>query len=208
MKILGSLSVRRLSIFSFLIQHEQTGLYLHPNFVTSLLNDLFGIQTRSGCACAGPYAQFVMGLTYEMAKAYEEILIQDERIDRHHLRIGHDTTKSEMLRPGFTRLNLPFFFHESRVDFILNAIKFVCEHGWKFLPQYICNLQTAEFRHRNFQVFKDRKWLSYINYKNGIFNYNRKTTNMEEDCPKNDQVFVKKNDNKFNDNKFYLYRNV
>jgi selenocysteine lyase/cysteine desulfurase len=29
--------------------------YLHYNFICSLLNDLFGIQVRSGCACAGPY---------------------------------------------------------------------------------------------------------------------------------------------------------
>lgn len=30
--------------------------YLHWNFVSMLLSDLFGIQTRSGCVCAGPYS--------------------------------------------------------------------------------------------------------------------------------------------------------
>ena len=55
--ILGSMSQERLSIFSFLIKHEQSGLFLHSNFVASLLNDMFGIQKRSGCACAGPYVQ-------------------------------------------------------------------------------------------------------------------------------------------------------
>ena len=30
--------------------------YLHWNFVSMLLSDLFGIQTRSGCMCAGPYS--------------------------------------------------------------------------------------------------------------------------------------------------------
>ncbi|CAF0979761.1 unnamed protein product, partial [Brachionus calyciflorus] len=186
LQILGSLKVPRLALFSFLIKHEQTGLYLHPNFVTSLLNDLFGIQTRSGCACAGPYSQYILGLSYEMAKVYEDVLIQDERIDRHHLRISHDSTKSEILRPGFTRLNLGFFFDETRVDFILSAIKFICDHGWKFLPQYIFNLETAEYRHRNFQVFKDRKWLSSINYKNNVFNYHRKQVHIKEtieQCP-------------------------
>lgn len=29
---------------------------LHGPFVAKLLNDLFGIQARGGCACAGPYA--------------------------------------------------------------------------------------------------------------------------------------------------------
>ena len=47
----------RLPVFSFLIRHEDSGLFLHHNFVSSLLNDLFGIQSRGGCACAGPYAQ-------------------------------------------------------------------------------------------------------------------------------------------------------
>ncbi|KAJ1487475.1 hypothetical protein T484DRAFT_3629319 [Baffinella frigidus] len=28
---------------------------LHHNFVVALLNDLFGIQSRGGCSCAGPY---------------------------------------------------------------------------------------------------------------------------------------------------------
>jgi selenocysteine lyase/cysteine desulfurase len=150
--VVGSLSVRRLPIFSFLIKHETTGLYLHSNFVSALLNDLFGIQTRSGCACAGPYSQYLLGINFELAKAYEECLIQDERIDRHHLRIKFDTSKAEIVRPGFTRFNLAYFFDEARVDFILEAIKFVCQHGFSFLPLYTFNLETGEFRHRNFQV--------------------------------------------------------
>ena len=112
-------------------------------------------------------------MNYELAKAYEEVLVQDERIDRTHLRVRHETTKAEIVRPGFVRFNLAFFFGEDRVQFILNAIQFVCEHGWRFLPHYIFNLETGEFRHRNLQIFKDRKWLSNINYKNGMFNYNR-----------------------------------
>ncbi len=50
-------SVSRLPIFSFLVRHSASGLFLHHNFVCALLNDLFGIQARGGCACAGPYGQ-------------------------------------------------------------------------------------------------------------------------------------------------------
>ena len=32
-------------------------MFLHHNYVCALLNDVFGIQARGGCACAGPYAQ-------------------------------------------------------------------------------------------------------------------------------------------------------
>ena len=55
--LLGSTSVPRLPIFSFLIKHPIAGMFLHHNYVCALLNDLFGIQARGGCACAGPYAQ-------------------------------------------------------------------------------------------------------------------------------------------------------
>lgn len=96
-----------------------------------------------------------MGISYELAKAYEEVLVQDERMDRTHLRLRNETTRAEVLRPGFVRLNLAFFMSEQRISFILNAIKFVCEHGWRFLPFYICNLETGEFRHRNLQVIDD-----------------------------------------------------
>ena len=55
--ILGNTAVSRLAIFSFVIRHPISGVLLHHNYVCALLNDLFGIQARGGCACAGPYAQ-------------------------------------------------------------------------------------------------------------------------------------------------------
>ena len=42
---------KRLPIFSFNIRVGSS--WLHPRFVTTLLNDLFGIQSRAGCSCAG-----------------------------------------------------------------------------------------------------------------------------------------------------------
>jgi hypothetical protein len=54
--ILGSDKARRLPIFSFIVYHQDSGKLLHHNYVSTLLNDLYGIQARGGCACAGPYA--------------------------------------------------------------------------------------------------------------------------------------------------------
>ena len=34
----------------------ESSFYLHWNFVSMLLSDIFGIQCRSGCMCAGPYS--------------------------------------------------------------------------------------------------------------------------------------------------------
>ena len=55
--VVGPHHVPRLPIFSFLVRHPPSRLFLHHNFVCALLNDLFGIQARGGCSCAGPYAQ-------------------------------------------------------------------------------------------------------------------------------------------------------
>lgn len=38
-------------------------------------------------------------------------------------------------RPGFTRINFPYFLDEDALDFTLEAVKLVAEHGWKLLPQ-------------------------------------------------------------------------
>jgi selenocysteine lyase/cysteine desulfurase len=59
--ILGNLSAQRLSIVSFTVR-SPGGAYLHHNFVVALLNDLFGIQTRGGCSCAGPYGHRLLDI--------------------------------------------------------------------------------------------------------------------------------------------------
>ena len=38
------------------------------------------------------------------------------------------------MKPGFTRLNLPYFASEEEIDYILNAIEFLAYHAWQFLP--------------------------------------------------------------------------
>jgi selenocysteine lyase/cysteine desulfurase len=44
--LLGSKTAPRVAIFSFLIRHLRTGIFLHHNFVCALLNDIYGIQAR------------------------------------------------------------------------------------------------------------------------------------------------------------------
>lgn len=60
--LIGPKAVPRLPVFSFLIVHPQSNHYLHHNFICALLNDLYGIQSRGGCSCAGPYAQVIHGI--------------------------------------------------------------------------------------------------------------------------------------------------
>jgi selenocysteine lyase/cysteine desulfurase len=62
-ELLGNLEAERLSIVSFTVRHGPR--YLHHNFVVALLNDLFGIQSRGGCSCAGPYGHRLLGIDIE-----------------------------------------------------------------------------------------------------------------------------------------------
>lgn len=54
----------------------------------------------------------------------------------------------ELLRPGFTRISLPYFMSEADVTFILEAIKMVATEGWKLLPQYVVYPEIGEWKHR------------------------------------------------------------
>jgi selenocysteine lyase/cysteine desulfurase len=59
--LLGNPDAERLSIVSFLVR-APSGRYLHHNFIVALLNDLFGLQARGGCSCAGPYGHRLLGI--------------------------------------------------------------------------------------------------------------------------------------------------
>ncbi|MBU3070936.1 aminotransferase class V-fold PLP-dependent enzyme [Aestuariicella sp. G3-2] len=116
--ILGAIDVPRLSITSLRIRHGEKDL--HYGFVVALLNDLFGIQARGGCSCAGPYGHSLLGMDMTYSKALEEQLLA-----------GH-----MVLRPGWTRLNFNYFIDESTFDYLVSAVELVAEHGWRLLPYY------------------------------------------------------------------------
>ena len=84
----------KLPIFSFLVRVR--GLYLHHNFVVALLSDLFGIQCRGGCLCAGPYSLALLGIGSELSARYLA-----------ELELKAD---NEVVRPGQARIALPPYF--------------------------------------------------------------------------------------------------
>ncbi|ETN76473.1 aminotransferase, class V [Necator americanus] len=116
--LLGSSTVKnRLSVFSFLVKDVPSGLFFHHNYIAALLNDLFGIQSRAGCMCAGPYAQYLMGIDEQLAMEYLEALRESEGLDRTHLRRIGEYSPHEVLRPGFTRVSIPYFWTNEQVSY-------------------------------------------------------------------------------------------
>ncbi|CAH0476125.1 unnamed protein product [Peronospora belbahrii] len=137
--------VEQIPVFSFLVRFGDR--FLHYNFVCALLNDLFGIQTRGGCQCAGPYATRLLGLERRDVLALERALIE----------------KKELLRPGFTRMSFPYFMGTAEIEYVLTAVNFVASDGWKFLPQYKFDHKSGVWKHwSRFTKFPDRKWISHF----------------------------------------------
>lgn len=150
-----------LPIFSFLIKCGDR--FLHYNYVCAILNDLFGIQSRGGCQCAGPYSQRLLGLT--KVEGLEEI--PNEINDRIEHALLHYKERAELLRPGFSRLSLPFKgLHHDEVEYVIKALEWVAKNGWVFISQYRCNHRTGEWRHFSRQGKplgrSERRWLSHF----------------------------------------------
>uniref|UniRef100_A0A1I8FNL1 Aminotran_5 domain-containing protein n=1 Tax=Macrostomum lignano TaxID=282301 RepID=A0A1I8FNL1_9PLAT len=53
-------------------------------------------------------------------------------------------------RPGFVRVNLPYFYTNEMVAFCVHAIDMISQHGWKLLPEYTCNPHTGAWRHTDY----------------------------------------------------------
>jgi selenocysteine lyase/cysteine desulfurase len=128
-EILGNPRLDRLSIVSFVVRHG--GRYLHHNFVVALLNDLFGIQSRGGCSCAGPYGHRLLGIDLDTSHEFE-----------HEIARG-----CEGIKPGWVRVNFNYFIPESTFDFLIEAVDLVASEGWRLLPSYRFEPRTGLWRH-------------------------------------------------------------
>ncbi|MBF4694695.1 aminotransferase class V-fold PLP-dependent enzyme [Fusibacter ferrireducens] len=124
---------KRIAILSFNIKYKEG--YLHHKFVAKLLNDLFGIQSRAGCACAGPYGHTLLGIDNRVSSEYREMI-----------REGVNS-----LKPGWVRLNFHYTFTATEVAFICDAIEFIAEKGYAFLNEYEMDKSSGLWSHRKFE---------------------------------------------------------
>ncbi|CAD7704183.1 unnamed protein product [Ostreobium quekettii] len=127
--LLGNRTRERLPIFSFIVAHPPTQRLLHHGFVCVLLNDLFGIQTRAGCMCAGPYAMDLLRLSDAFVDSLTPFLGDCPRN-------GPRVARHEILKHGFVRLSFPYFMSDADVRFVLDAVELVASEGWRLLPLY------------------------------------------------------------------------
>ena len=151
-RILGNKEATRLSIVSFLIQRDDR--YLHHNYVVALLNDLFGIQARGGCSCAGPYGHRLLGIDIDSSTRFRDAI----------------KSGCEGIKPGWVRVNFNYFISENVFNYVLDAVHLVAEAGWKLLPYYRFSLDSGLWRHRDHQSSKELG-LDDVTFESGRLDY-------------------------------------
>ncbi|MCL6284736.1 aminotransferase class V-fold PLP-dependent enzyme [Ruegeria sp. 2012CJ41-6] len=127
--LLGAEAEHRLPIFSFLVR-DAAGHPVHQQLFTRMLSDIYGIQARGGCACAGPYAHHLLGIDHETSDALHEELLA-----------GHELSK-----PGWVRLNFSYLMREDTVRFIIDAVNDLTRRVEEFAPHYKVDATTARFK--------------------------------------------------------------
>ncbi|KAH9249733.1 hypothetical protein BASA81_012529 [Batrachochytrium salamandrivorans] len=138
----------QLPIFSFHTLSWRRGKISSSSLVVALLNDLYGIQARAGCLCAGPYVEKLLGMDSTAVNALETLLVSTTHAKEHY-------------RPGWTRLSLPYFYDDNTVDYVLKAIGTIAEYGWRMLPEYRFENTSGEWGHCiGFQKHPHRVWLA------------------------------------------------
>ncbi len=149
--VLGSHRAHRLSIVSFVIRAPGTpARHLHHNFVVALLNDLFGIQARGGCSCAGPYGHRLLGIDLDTSHAFEREIARG----------------CEGIKPGWVRINFNYFISEAVFEFLLDAVELVASDGWRLLDDYDFDPLTGLWRHHDAPTDPALR-LSDVHYEDG-----------------------------------------
>ncbi|KAJ8769193.1 hypothetical protein K2173_000968 [Erythroxylum novogranatense] len=162
--ILGNTKVKRQAIVSFLIytttnsveegdsDGEEIGFYLwgetgkkrdkplHGPFVAVLLNDLFGVQARGGCACAGPYGHSLLNVNQTTSLNIKSAIEQ-----------GYSGVK-----PGWTRISFPYYMSNEEFEFVLAAVEFLATYGQRFLPLYRFNWKSGSWTFKKKALYKDQ----------------------------------------------------
>lgn len=126
-KILAENHRDRLGVISFYI------VKIHYNLLVKILNDLYGIQVRGGCACAGTYGHFMLEVSHELS---DEIT---NRINQGDL----------SLKPGWIRWSLHPTTTNKEVSQFINAVKDIVENLEEYSKHYVYFPKENIYRHIN-----------------------------------------------------------
>ncbi|GAA5416063.1 cysteine desulfurase [Paraliobacillus ryukyuensis] len=132
--ILGNAALQAcMGIISFRVEE------IHHQLVVKLLNDRFGIQTRGGCSCAGPYGHYLLDIdpdsSAKMAKAAE--------------------AGNMALKPGWIRVSLHPIMSDKEVLAISYALQQIIEHKQEWAEDYDYDPKSDTFVYKHDSVMKN-----------------------------------------------------
>ena len=142
LKILAENIKNRLGVISFYIEG------IHHNLITRLLNDLYGIQVRGGCSCAGTYGHFLLNVDY----------------DRSHEITSHIDQGDLSLKPGWVRLSIHPTMTNVEMNTVIRALHDISDHIEEYSSFYTLNPSSNEFEHKTFHsdyTVEVEKWFSF-----------------------------------------------
>ncbi|MBN2273461.1 MAG: aminotransferase class V-fold PLP-dependent enzyme [Bacteroidales bacterium] len=136
-KILADNVDHRLGVISF--YHQS----IHYNLLVKLLSDLYGIQVRGGCVCAGTYGHYLLEVSYYRSHEITEKINRGDLSDK----------------PGWIRLSLHPTMRNNEVRFFMKALNEIIGNIDFLKKDYLYDPKKNEFEHVS-RVNKAPEWLS------------------------------------------------
>ena len=127
-EMLGHHDAARLPIFSIVVS-DAAGQPYHPQYITRLMSDCFGIQARGGCACAGPYGHQLLHIDRAMSDRLRQKILAGDLTEK----------------PGFTRFSLNYLMSEAETARIATALAQLPALAEKHHAAYALDGHTGTF---------------------------------------------------------------
>ncbi len=125
--LLANTNRKRLGVLSFYVED------IHYNLVIKLLNDLYGIQVRGGCVCAGTYGHYLLNLDPQKSKRFTDKINEGDLSEK----------------PGWVRLSLHPTMTDEELELFFTAIREIIKNKDRLSKDYNYSKTTNEFYHIN-----------------------------------------------------------
>ena len=152
---------------------------LHPHFVIQLLNDVYGIQGRSGCSCTGPYGHRLFGMAdapggstiNPLSAALRSVVLGNgenaAKLGASHTSLTNFfslTPSHAVPQSGWARVNFNYFIDDAEAKFVRDAVLQIATDGWRLLPLYQIDPRSGQFVHRSFKRLDTLRSLAELQF--------------------------------------------
>jgi len=136
--LLATEQKERLGVFSFYVED------IHFNLIVKLLNDIYGIQVRGGCSCAGTYGHYLLHVDPTRSHYITKKISEGDLSEK----------------PGWVRMSIHPTMTNNELYSTINAIKEIIKNIKSLEINYKYDMHTNEFYHKNEITLETRikKW--------------------------------------------------